>query len=145
MSVRYNSISTLIKSGTPFFCLDIIYMIYLDVKYFLVVCVSIYYEKLAVKSTLTTVEHFLAKKLNFCLSNIIWNSVALKCQCFKHTAKFLIHIFCTSNTLWRELSSARLDLGHLDSYYSQKEIVYEFTKNNNFFSCKQKLLLYRYL
>ena len=41
---------------------DIIY----DVKYFSVVCLSICYEKLAVKTRLTRVGHSFAKKLNFC-------------------------------------------------------------------------------
>ena len=53
------------KSGTPFFRIDTMYMIYLNVKYFSVVCLSINYEKLAVKTTLTTMGHFLAKKLNY--------------------------------------------------------------------------------
>ena len=39
------------KSGAPFFRIDIIYMIYFAVKYFSVVCLSIYYEKLAVNCT----------------------------------------------------------------------------------------------
>ena len=30
------------KSGAPFFHIDIMYMIYLDVKYFSVACLSIY-------------------------------------------------------------------------------------------------------
>ena len=38
------------KSGTPLFGSDIIFMIDLDVKYFSVVCLSIYYEKPAVKA-----------------------------------------------------------------------------------------------
>ena len=69
-------------------------MIYLDLKYFLVVCISVYYEKLAVKTTLRTMRHFFAKKLNDCPSNIISNSIALKCQCLKGTSNFLIHVFC---------------------------------------------------
>ena len=36
------------------------------------------------KTTLTTMGHLLAKELNFCLSDIIRNSNALKCQCLKH-------------------------------------------------------------
>ena len=64
VSIRNNSILTLMKSGAPFFHIDMINTIYLDVTYFLVVCLSIYYEKLAVKSTLTMMGHFLAKKLN---------------------------------------------------------------------------------
>ena len=60
-------------------------MIYLDMNYFLVVCVSIYYKKLDVKSKQTTMEHFLTKKLNYCPSDKILNSIALKCQCLKHT------------------------------------------------------------
>ena len=66
------------KSGAPFFRIDIIYIIYLDVKYFSVVCVSIYF----VKTTLTTVEYFFAKKLNVCPSDIIWNSTALNASIF---------------------------------------------------------------
>ena len=40
------------KSGAPFFRIDIIYMIYLDVKYFSVVFLSIYHEKPTGKTTL---------------------------------------------------------------------------------------------
>ena len=58
------------------FGIDIMYMIYLDVKYFSVVCLSIYYEKPAIKTTLRTMEHCFAKKLNYCPSDIICNSVA---------------------------------------------------------------------
>ena len=71
VSIRHNSILTLMKSGAPFYRIDIIYMIYLDVKYFSVVCLSINYEEFAVKTTLTTMRHFFAKKLNFCPSDII--------------------------------------------------------------------------
>ena len=46
-------------------------MIYLDVKYFSVVCLSIYYEKLAVNTTLTTMGYFFAKKLNFSPPDVI--------------------------------------------------------------------------
>ena len=48
-----------------------IYMIYLNVKCFSVVCLSIYHERLAVKATLATMGHFLGKNLNFCPSDII--------------------------------------------------------------------------
>ena len=58
----HNKILTLMKSGAPFFCIDIIDMIYLDVKYFSVVCPSIYYEKRAIKATLTSMGRFFAKK-----------------------------------------------------------------------------------
>ena len=85
VSTRHNIILTLMKSGAPFFLIDIIYMIYIDVRYFSVVCLSIYYEKLAVKTKLTTIRHFFAKKLNCCPSDIICNSIALKCQCLKRT------------------------------------------------------------
>ena len=64
VSVQNTSILTLMKSGAPFFRIDMINTIYLDVKYFSVVCLSIYYEKLAVKTTLTMMGHFFAKKLN---------------------------------------------------------------------------------
>ena len=85
MSNQHNNILTFMKSGAPFFRIDIMYMIYLDVKYFSVVCLSIYYEKLAVKATLTTMGDFFAKKLNYCPSDI-------KCQWFKHT--FFNSFFC---------------------------------------------------
>ena len=49
VSIRHNSILTLMKSGAPFFRIDIMYMIYLDGKYFSVVCLNIYYEKFPVK------------------------------------------------------------------------------------------------
>ena len=80
VSIQHNSILTLMKSGAPFFCIDIIYMICLNVKYFPVVCLSIYfpvvclsiyYEKLATKTRHTMMEPFFAKKLNYCLSDII--------------------------------------------------------------------------
>ena len=38
-----------------------------------------------------------------------------------------------------------LETRDLGSFYSQRKFVYEFTTNNNFFSCKQKLLLYCYI
>ena len=40
-------------------------MIYLDLKYFSVVRLSTYYKKLTVKTTLTLMGDFFAKKLNF--------------------------------------------------------------------------------
>ena len=85
VSIRYSRILTLVKSGAPFFRSDIMYMIYLDVKYFSVVCLCVYYEKPAVKTKHTTMGHFFAKKLNYCLFDIIYNSVELKCHCLKHT------------------------------------------------------------
>ena len=75
VSIRYNSILTLMKSGAPLFGIDLMYMIDLDVKYFLVVCLSIFYEKPAVKTTLTPMKHFSARKSNYCQSGIIGNSV----------------------------------------------------------------------
>ena len=65
VSIRHNSILTLMISGVPFFRIDIMYMIYLDVKYFPVVCLNIYYKKPAIKTTFITMGHFFAKKLNF--------------------------------------------------------------------------------
>ena len=84
------------KSDEPFsrIFLHLIYMIYLDAKYFPVVYLSICYEKIALKTTLTSAGHFFAKKLNFCPPNIIWNSSALKYQCLKLSSKFLVHAFC---------------------------------------------------
>ena len=58
VSIQHNSKLTLVISGAPFFGIDIMYMIYLDVKYFSIVCLNIYYEKPAVKTTLTTMGHF---------------------------------------------------------------------------------------
>ena len=59
------------KSGAPFFRIDIIYMIYLDVKYFSVVFLSINCEKHAITITLAATGHFFAKKSNFCPYDII--------------------------------------------------------------------------
>ena len=66
------------KSGAPLFGIDTMYMIDLDVKYFSVVCLSIFYEKPAIKTVLATMGYFFAKKLNYCPSDIICDSVALK-------------------------------------------------------------------
>ena len=68
---RTYSMLTLMKSGGSFFRIDIIYMIYLIVKYFSAVSFSIYCEKLAVKTAVTKTGHFFAKKLILCLSDII--------------------------------------------------------------------------
>ena len=85
VSIQHNSKLTLVISGAPFFGIDIMYMIYLDVKYFSIVCLSIYYEKPTVKTMLTTMGHFFEKKLDYCPSNISCNSNVLKYQCLKHT------------------------------------------------------------
>ena len=82
---RHNSILTWMKSGAPFFRIDIIYIIYLDVKYLSEVFLSIYYEKPTAKTTLKMMRHFFAKKLHFSPTHITWDSTALKWQCFKHT------------------------------------------------------------
>ena len=58
VSIQHNSKLTLMISGTPFFGIYITYMIYLDVKYFSIVCLNIHYEKPAVKTTLKTMGHF---------------------------------------------------------------------------------------
>ena len=71
LSIRHNCILTLIKSGAPFFRIRIVYMIYLDMEYFTVVCLSIYNKKVAVKTTFTVMEHFFAEKLSFCPTDII--------------------------------------------------------------------------
>ena len=68
------------KSGAPFFRTDIMFMIYLDVKCFSVVCLSTYFENLAVKTTYITMGHFFAKNLNYCPSDIICNPTVLKSQ-----------------------------------------------------------------
>ena len=65
------------KSRAPLLSIDIMYMIDLDVNYFSVVCLSIYYEKPAVKTKITTMGHFFAKKLNQCPSDIICNSIKM--------------------------------------------------------------------
>ena len=52
--------------------------LFLVTRWILWHCLSIYYEKPAVKTTLTTKEHFFAKKLNFCTFcqfNLKFNSV----------------------------------------------------------------------
>ena len=76
------------KSGAPFFRFDILYIIDLDVKCLSEVFLSIYYEKPAAKTKLKMMRHFFAKKLHFCPPAITWDSIALKCQCLKHTPKF---------------------------------------------------------
>ena len=53
VSIRHNSILTLMKSGAPLFGIDVMYLIDLDVKYFSVVCLSIYYVSPAVITALT--------------------------------------------------------------------------------------------
>ena len=68
VSMRHNRILTLMKSGVPFVRIGNMYMIYFDLKYFPVVCLSICHEILAVKTTVTTMEHFFAKKLNYSYS-----------------------------------------------------------------------------
>ena len=103
VSIRHNTILSAL-----FFRIEIIYMIYLDVNYLSVNYLSIYYDKLTAKTVLTIMGLFFSKKLNFCPSYIIWHSAALKCQCLKHTSKFLIHVSCISNKMWREISSPRI-------------------------------------
>ena len=84
VSIRHNSILTLMKPWAALFCIDMMYMVGLDMKYFSVIWLCIYHEKPAVKTRLTRMEHFFAKNLNYCPCDIIWNSVALKCQCLQH-------------------------------------------------------------
>ena len=79
VSIRHNSILTLMK----FFRIDMMHLIFLDVKYFPIFCLRNYYEELAVKTTLTTMGHFFAMKLNYCPSDIICNSIALKMPVFE--------------------------------------------------------------
>ena len=85
--IRHNSILTWMKSGAPFFGIDMIYIIYLDMKYLSVVFLSIYIEKPAAKTTLEMMRHFFAKKLHFSPPDITWDSTPLKWQCFKHTLR----------------------------------------------------------
>ena len=135
------------KSGAPFYRIDIISMIYLDKTHLSVVNLNIYYEKLAIKAALTTMRHCFAKKLHFCPFNIIWNWIALKYQCLKHTSKFFIHVLCISkNVVTRnKFTSFRpWKLETFDVSYIQRKFLYEFVTNNNLcslFSGKQKLLL----
>ena len=82
------------NSDSQFSCIDIIYVIYLDVKYLSVVFLSIYYEKPVAKPTLKMMRHFFAKKLHFCPPDITWDSIAL------------------TNTSWRQISSPCLYLGN---------------------------------
>ena len=90
------------KSGAPFFRIDIMYMIYLDVKYFSVVCLSIYYEKLAVKTTLTTMGHFFGKKLNYCPSDIICNlCIQFAYSCFSYIQQVMRRSKFTSIKPWK--------------------------------------------
>ena len=53
----------MMRSGAPFFRIDIMYIIYHDVKYFSVAFLSIYCEKLAVTTMFTPMGHFLGKEV----------------------------------------------------------------------------------
>ena len=66
-----------------FFRIDMMRLIFLDVKFFPIFCLRIYYKELAVKTALTTMGHFFAMKLNYCPSDIICNSIALKMPVFE--------------------------------------------------------------
>ena len=104
LSIWHNSMLTLMKSGEAFFRIDIMYLIYLDVKYFLAAGFSMCYQKFAVKTNLTTMGHFFGRKLNYFQSDITFISIALKCQCLKYTSTFSIRVFCISTTSWRKIS-----------------------------------------
>ena len=69
--IQHNCILTLMKSGALFFRIHVAYMIYLDVERFSVVCLSVYNEKVAVKTTFTVIGHCFAEKLSFCPPDII--------------------------------------------------------------------------
>ena len=86
VSILHNSILTLMKSGAPFSCIDIIYMIYLDVKYFSVVCLSIYY------SCFSYIQHVVAR--NKFTSFIPWKLETL--TLFTVKRKF-VYEFTTNN------------------------------------------------
>ena len=76
MSIQHNSTLTLIKSGAPFFRIDMIHMVHLNVKYFSVVSLGIYHEKLPVKTTLKTIKKK-QKNLKIFQSNSVgWTNVA---------------------------------------------------------------------
>ena len=66
---------------------------------------------------------FFLKEVKFLSDDIIWNSVALRCQCLKHTLQFLIQDFFISNTSWREISSPRLDLGNWRPFQLAYDVV----------------------
>ena len=66
-------------------------MFYLDVKYLLVVCLCIYYEKVAVKTTLTTMGHSFEKKLIFFPSDII--QITLKTTVLNTLQNFQFMLF----------------------------------------------------
>ena len=112
VSIRHNGILTLIKSGVPFFRIDIIYIIYLDVKYFLVVCLSIYHEKRAVKTTLTAIRHFFSKKLKFCPSRHNLKLNYVKMVMLETHFRIFNSYFCISLSSRREIRSPRMDLGN---------------------------------
>ena len=119
ISIRHNSIFTLIKLEVPFFRTDIIYMIYFDMKYFSVACLSIYYEKLAVKTTLK----FLS----------LWHNSKFYCvkmPVFETHFKVLNSWFLYSQhvmTRNKFTSSYALEARDLYFSYSQVKFVYEFT------------------
>ena len=72
VSIRHNSISTLMKSGASIFHIDIMYMIYLDMKYFSVVGLSIYYKKHIAILFLCHVFPFASKGLDFTTLKYPW-------------------------------------------------------------------------
>ena len=57
----------------------------------------------------------------------------------KHTSKFLIHVFCISNTSWKEVSSRRLDL---DFSYSQRKLA--SVKKTMLFTLTVDVILFHY-
>ena len=109
-------------------------MIYLDVKYFSEVCLSIYYDKYAVKTTLTTMRHFFCKKFK-CLS-VQHN---LKLNCIKmpvfepHFKIFNSYFLYTQHVVTR------------NKFTSFISFVYKFTTNSDFFSCKLVILFMCYV
>ena len=72
VSIRHNSISTLMKSGASIFHTDIMYMIYLDMKHFSVVGLSIYYKKHIAILFLCHVFPFASKGLDFTTLKYPW-------------------------------------------------------------------------
>ena len=131
--MRHNGILTLKKSGAPFLRIDIIYMIYPDVKYFSLVCLSIYLRNLLYTYKL---GHFFAEKLNF-LSlrrNLKFNCVKMSVfethfrifnLCFSYIQHVVTSYKFTSFRLWKIETLALLTIKEncIRIYYEQELLV----------------------
>ena len=83
-------------------------MIYVNVKYFSVVCLSIYNKKLDVKTTLT----FLRNEVKLLSIRHNLEDNCIKMPVFETNLKNLIHVLCISKKWWGEIGSSSFDLGN---------------------------------